>query len=185
MRSLISRRNGLWFFLIVSLAFNAGFGTTFGVRTYRQHCCEGGANQGASIPATHERLNLTAEQEAQMHAAKEKLLQQVGALRQELTAERETLVGLLTFPEPDRATIASQLGKIASLQQQLQQRVVEHLLEEKALLTPEQRGTFDDIIRHRVCPWGGRGPESMPGGCELRGGPGLVGSSDCAGKNGR
>ena len=68
--------------------------------------------------------------------------------------------------DSDRDAIAAQLDKITAVQRQIQERVVTHLLEEKTLLTPDQQTKFNEIIRRRVCPLGGLGPESMPGACE-------------------
>jgi|GEM_PF-795217 len=177
MRRLASCSNGLLLLLIVSLAFNAGFGTTFGVRTYREHCRCLGHGQGVCVQNLHEKLNLTPEQEAQMNAAREKLFEQVDELWRELTAEREALAEFLATAEPDRASISTRLDKITSLQQRLQWCAVNHLLEKKNLLTPEQRVTFNETIRSRVCPRGGHGPEGIPGGCRINGRPGWVSGS--------
>ncbi|MFQ5805435.1 MAG: Spy/CpxP family protein refolding chaperone [Phycisphaerae bacterium] len=157
MRSLVSPRNGFWLLLIISLAFNAGFGTTFGVRTYRHYCRGGGHGGGTSLGSLHEKLNLTPEQEARMNAAREELLQEVDELRRELSVETEALAELVTAPEPDRAAIAAQLGNVASLREQIQQRVVEHFLELKRLLGPDQREGFDEIIRRHIFRHGGHG----------------------------
>lgn len=165
MRWLLSRQNWLRSVLIVSLAFNAGFGTTFGVRSYRHHCRDSRHGEDASLAGFHDELNLTPEQEGPMRAAKEKLFEQLDQLAQAIRAERETLGQLLTAPETDKAAIGSQLDKMASLQRQVQQRVVDHLLEENELLLPAQQEVFNEIIRRRVCPCGGHRPESVPGNC--------------------
>ena len=182
--ALLSRTHGFWLLLIISLAFNAGFGATFGVRTYRQCCGDGGQDPTPALLTLRERLNLTVEQETQMQAAKDKLLLQVEEVRRELTTERETLAELLAAADPDRAAIVLQLNRIAGFQQELQQQVVEHLLEEKELLGPDQREAFNEIIRRRVCPYGGRGPESVPGGCEFRGGAVHTAERGCGGRGG-
>jgi len=163
MRWLSSRQNWLWSVLIVSLAFNAGFGTTFGVRSYRHHCRDSPHGEDASLASFHDELNLTPEQEGPMRAAKEKLFKQIDELDRAMTAERETLGRLLTASVTDEAAIASQLDKIASLQRQVQQRVVDHLLQEKEMLAPGQHKAFNEIIRRRVCPCGEHGPESVSG----------------------
>jgi Spy/CpxP family protein refolding chaperone len=172
MRWLVSRRNLLWSFLIISLAFNAGFGTTFGVRSYRHPGRGGGPGPGAPCQGFRDRLNLTAEQEARMNAARERLFLQVAEVRRRLAAERETLGSLLAASEPDRNAIGLQLDRITELQRQLQQHVIDHVFEEKEVLSPEQREAYNEVIRQRVCPWGGRGPEGLPGGCEISPGHG-------------
>lgn len=157
MRPLISPRNGLWLLVIVSLAFNVGFGTTFGVRTYRHYCRGGGDGNGKARRSLRETLNLSPEQTAQMDAARKKLLVQVDELRQQLSVEREALAELVTAGEPDLAAMATQLDSVASLRREIQQRVLEHLLEMKKLLRPEQREAFDEVIRRHIFPRNGHG----------------------------
>jgi len=163
MQWLSSRKPWLWSVLVVSLAFNAGFGITFGVRSYQHHCRGPRHGQDASLASLHDALNLTPEQEGPMRRAKEKLFEQLDQIERAMTAERETLGRLLTATEPDKDAIGSQLDKIASLQRQVQQRVVDHLLEEKELLAPGQLKAFNEIIRCRVCPCGGHGFENTAG----------------------
>ncbi len=161
MRWLFPRRNGLWVLVIVSLAFNAGFGTTFGVRTYQHYSPDSKHGDGTSLRSLHQRLNLTPEQEAQMEAGRETLFGQVEELRGELSIQTDALADLVTAPEPDRKAIAPQLDKVASLRQEIQQRVVEHFLEVKTLLRPGQREAFDEIIRRHIFRYNGRGHGRM------------------------
>jgi len=184
MRWLVSRRNLFWSFLIISLAFNAGFGATFGMRSYRHHARAAGRGPGAPCQGFRDRLNLTAEQEARMNAAREELFRQVAEIRQRLTAERETLADLLAATAPDRNTIDLHLDRITQLQRQLQQHVIDHVFEEKEVLSREQRETFNEVIHQRVCPCGGRGPESLPGDCEISG-RGRRCDQECGGDQGR
>lgn len=170
MRRFTTQGNWVWWVLVISLAFNAGFGTTFGVRTYRHYCGGNCPREGVSLRSLHETLNLTPDQAVLMSSAKEKLMRQADEVRQELMAERTKLVTLLATPQPDRKAITLQLDKIALLQQQAQRNVVDHLLEEKEVLEPEQQATFNEIIRCRICPCGGHGPETSLGGCGVRSG---------------
>lgn len=150
MRPIASRRNGFWLVLIVSLAFNAGFGTTFGVRTYRHYSGHGENRGRGSMQRLREKLNLTPEQQARMDAAIDGLLRQTDELRRELDTETEALAGLVTAPVTDRAAIAQQLDSVASLRQRIKRGVVEHFLELKELLRPDQREVFDEVIRRHI-----------------------------------
>ena len=163
MRPLVSPRNGLWLLVLVSLAFNVGFGTTFGVRTYRHYCRAGGDGNGNARRSLQEALNLSPEQTAQMDDARAKLLLQVDELRQQLSVEREALAELVTAGEPDSAAMATQLDSVASLRREIQRRVLEHLLEMKKLLRPEQREAFDEVIRRHIFPRNGHGHASTSG----------------------
>lgn len=163
MRPIASRRNGFWLVLIVSLAFNAGFGTTFGVRAFRHHSGHGGNGGRSSMQRLREKLNLTPEQEARMDAAKDVLLQQIDELRRELDAETEALAELVTTSVTDRAAIAQQLDSVASLRQQIQRGVVEHFLELKEFLRPDQREVFDEVIRRHIFSHPGHGHRGLGG----------------------
>ena len=174
MRSIMTGRNGLWALVIASLAFNLGFGTTFGVRTYR-HACTGKTGECKVGQALLASLNLTPEQQEQFAVARQRLLEQVQELRRQLTPEHEKLVDLLAAPAPDHAAIASQLDAIANLQRRIQQQVAEHLLEERSLLSPEQETNFNQFIRTSLCPLGFNAAQGLSGcrepGCGSGHGP--------------
>jgi Spy/CpxP family protein refolding chaperone len=168
MRSLWTGHNWLWTLLFASIAFNLGFGATFGVRTYRHYCCPGGAACAVRQDVMAQ-LDLSPEQRQSMTAAQDRMLERVEDLRQQLVAERENLADLVTAPTADHGAVAAQLDRIAAIQRQIQECVVAHLLGMKTSLTPDQQAKFNEVIRCHVCPLGGRGPESVPGACERRG----------------
>lgn len=87
----------------------------------------------------------------------------VSAVQSLLFRARQSLWRLLTASETDMAAVSTRLDKIASLQRQVQQCVVDHLLEEKEILGPEQQQAFNEIIRRRVCACGTHGPEPLSG----------------------
>jgi Spy/CpxP family protein refolding chaperone len=166
MRSLFWRGNLLWLLLVVSLAFNVGFGTTFGVRTYQRGCVGMPLGDAGCLQGLDDKLNLTAEQRAHLTASRAALLERVAQTRHELVAERDVLAGLLAQPVPDRERIDTQLDRIAALQRLAQECVIEHLLAEKDLLLPEQRRLFDEFVLRCVCPPGRCCPGSTEGSCE-------------------
>ncbi|MBN2448642.1 MAG: periplasmic heavy metal sensor [Phycisphaerae bacterium] len=169
MRAMIAQGGIVWILLAASLAFNIGFGAMFGVRAYERQC------QVADEPnppcVLVEQLGLSQEQADLMRGAQTELLQKVNELGEQVATEHDRLVGLLLADEPDRQAIDAQLDTIATLQRGIQACVVEHLIEGRGLLEPEQRGGFDRIIRVYVCPRGGQGCGQMPGGCQPSCGP--------------
>jgi hypothetical protein len=164
MRRVLAHSSAVWLLLVASLAFNVGFGAMFGVRTYEQRRCRI-ADPGDLTCCLTDTLGLTAAQAEQMRAGQEKLVQEINASEQVLTAVREALAELLAAPQPDRTAIAAQLDQIAAQQRHIQGLVIEHLLTAKESLTDAQRDTFDRVIRVRVCPRGGPVCGPMPGGC--------------------
>lgn len=135
-------------FLIASLAFNAGMGTTFGVRAYnRHHGGPWGSGHGRGNDAFLEQLNLPPDQLAELQAEGAKLHAQIRELKKSLAQENAVLADLLVAAQPDREAIAAQLDTLAAMQRQKQQHVVEHFLHLSELLKEDQREVFEKAVR--------------------------------------
>ncbi|MBU0638370.1 MAG: Spy/CpxP family protein refolding chaperone [Planctomycetes bacterium] len=178
MRRILAITSGVWLLLIVSLAFNVGFGSTLAVQKVRQMCggkC-GGPGMGPALCQSHlfDSIDLSPEQNQRFTAAQEALMADVAALRNELMFERTKLGELLTADTPDQDAIQAQLDRISALQRHVQERVVTHLLSQRQQLTSEQKAEYDELVRQRICPCGGAGTETP---CESHGG--RRGSGDC------
>ena len=184
-------RKSVWLLLIASLAFNAGVGVTFAVLSYREHA-EPGRDEGDRPgprergPGPHlrglvEQLDLTPDQAEQVQAAEETMLERVHELRRSLRQESEALAELMAAPQPDRQAIAARLGAIASAREQMQGHLVEHYLDVKELLDPDQSELFNETIRRVFSRGGpgrggpGRGGHGGPRGPHSRGGRGKGG----------
>ncbi len=162
MHFFTTRQSLPWWLLIISIAFNLGFSATYGIRTYgpAAGASSGGGRLGGgamSLVYLHENLNLTAEQEAQFEQINEILLLEIGALRQEMRETQMVLSQLLGEIELDQGIITAQLDAINLIQRGGQQLVVDHLLQEKQLLRPDQLDAFNEVIKNRVCPGYGKG----------------------------
>ena len=135
-------------FLISSLAFNAGMGTTFGLRAYNRHY----GGPFGSLPSWRkdaflEQLNLRPDQLAQLQADGDTLHAQMRELQKSLAKQNAVLADLLVSAQPDREAIAMQLDKLAEMQRQKQQHVVEHFLHLSELLGSDQREVFEKTVR--------------------------------------
>ncbi len=161
MRRVFEITSGIWLLIIVSLAFNVGFGSTLAVQKVRQMCAGrcGGTGMGPALCQSHlfDSIDLSPEQKQQFTAAQEALMADMAVLRDELSAERAKLGELLTADTPDRDAIQAQLDRISALQRRVQERVVEHLLSQRKQLSPAQRTQYDELISKRICPCGGSG----------------------------
>ena len=158
-------RKSLSLLLIVSLAFNIGVGVTFGVMAYRNLTTPRKPHRPGDGPGrcdSLEDLKLSPEQEAQMKAAREKMIERVHELRRAVKEEQKVLTDLMTAPEPDGEAIEEQLGRIAAARQQLDRHVVEHFLEVRKLLNPNQQEAFNKTIR-RAFSRGGPGARGLGG----------------------
>jgi Spy/CpxP family protein refolding chaperone len=161
MRLLPNRQTLPWWLLIISIAFNLGFGATYGAKTY----APAGAGPGRAglgggtmaLTRLHENLNLTPQQRVELQRINEALLREINVIRDELGDARIALSQLLGEPELDREAVKVQLDAISATQRNAQRLVVDHLLQEKQVLDAEQLEAFNEVIRTRVCPGYGRG----------------------------
>jgi Spy/CpxP family protein refolding chaperone len=158
MRLLPNRRTLPWWLLAISIAFNLGFGATYGARTYRP--APGGrglGGGGVAMVYAHEGLDLSTDQQAQIETIHEDLLAEIVGLRREIRDARLRLADLLDEREIDPQAVDGQLDAISATQRDAQEIVVNHLIREKQVLRPEQYDAFGKVIRDRVCPGNGMG----------------------------
>jgi hypothetical protein len=99
------------------------------------------------------------------------MMEFVHQIRQDLDGEIDVLTQLMAADEPDREAIAAQVGKIASLREQMDIRVVEHFLIVRPMLDPDQQETLNRMIR-RAFSRGGPGRGGLGGPHGPRKGPG-------------
>ncbi|MGE5300101.1 MAG: Spy/CpxP family protein refolding chaperone, partial [Acidobacteriota bacterium] len=92
-------------------------------------------------------IKLTEEQKTQVEEIRKDFLPRVAGIRQALRQRRLELNDLLFGEPPDMQAIAGKSGDISKLQAQLEREVVDHILQEKELLSPEQKRQFYDVIR--------------------------------------
>ncbi|MHC5006182.1 MAG: Spy/CpxP family protein refolding chaperone [Planctomycetota bacterium] len=162
MRLIPTRRSLPWWLLIISIAFNLGFGATYGAKTYGPGAGppRGGAGLGGgamSMVYLDENLDLSAQQQAQFRSINEALITEIDALREELREARIALAQLLGEARLDPQALTGQLDAISATQREAQELVVDHLLQEKRLLRPDQVEAFNEVIKSRVCPGYGMG----------------------------
>ena len=167
----------LWLVLIASLAFNAGVGSTFGVRAYHRFVeparfgRPGGPPHG---PRLLHALNLTEEQQVFLRNERGKLRERHHEVFQKIQMETDVLGDLLTSSEPDPGAIQSQLQKLAEFRQRLESDLVEHLLEVRRMLQPAQHEAFDEVICHTLHR-GGKRHHGFRGAYGVHGGRGHPG----------
>lgn len=96
-----------------------------------------------------EHLELSTEQRARWQQLEPAFLRELAANWQDIRQHREALVRHIFAAEPDRAAINAEQAAIASLQGAQQQRVIEQLLAERALLDERQRKRLMDLLLSR------------------------------------
>ena len=90
--------------------------------------------------------DLTVEQRRLVQEIRNSFLPKVGKIRESLRNERAELARLLFADPPDRERIHAVTRQILLHQSDLENEVIEHILEEKEMLSPTQRRQFYEII---------------------------------------
>ena len=92
-------------------------------------------------------IKLSEGQKQQVEDIRRDFLPRVAGIRQSLRQRRLEL-GDLLFAEPhDMKAIDDKSRDISRLQAQLESEVIDHIIQEKELLSPEQKRQFFDVIR--------------------------------------
>jgi Spy/CpxP family protein refolding chaperone len=78
----------------------------------------------------------------------------VGKIRENLRRERTELARQLFADPPDRDRIRAVAQQILTHQSELENEVIEHILEERELLSPSQQRKFHEIIMEQFSSGG-------------------------------
>lgn len=106
--------------------------------------------------------DLTAEQKEAVQEIRRTFLPKVGQIRENLRRERAELARLLFADPSDRNRIHAAARQILLHQADLENEVIEHILEERELLTPAQQRKFYEIIMEQFSS-GGLGVHDVRG----------------------
>jgi Spy/CpxP family protein refolding chaperone len=90
--------------------------------------------------------DLREEQRAQVQEIRKVFLPKVEGIRQNLRSKRAQLAELLFEEPPNRSMIHTIAEQIMAQQSELEKEVLEHILEERELLSPAQKRRFYEII---------------------------------------
>lgn len=142
--------------IILSVALNVAFVAVWATRAAPEWFAR--ADEPVWSPL-HRSLRVSTDQWRQVEAR----LLEFQKARQEtcrrICREREEMLGLIVSPNPDREAIRARQEAILAGQRKMQNLLIEHLLDEKKLLSADQRKEFCDAIKRcmrRRCP--GHGP---------------------------
>jgi Spy/CpxP family protein refolding chaperone len=90
--------------------------------------------------------DLSEEQRRQVQEIRRVFLPKVAKIRQDLYLKRAELADLLFAESPDRARIFEVADQVLHHQSELEHEVIDHILEERQILTPAQERRFYAII---------------------------------------
>jgi Spy/CpxP family protein refolding chaperone len=92
-------------------------------------------------------IDLSAEQKRRVEEIRKGFLPKVEHIRQELRGKRLELNDLIFASQPDMKVIDDKTMEIADLQAKLEKEVINHIIQEKEILTFDQQRQFHEIIR--------------------------------------
>lgn len=96
--------------------------------------------------------DLSEVQRNQVQEIRRVFLPKVDKIRQSLYTKRAELADLLFIEPADREKIYAVAEQILHHQSELENEVIEHILEERELLSPSQKRKFYDIIVQQFAP---------------------------------
>jgi len=140
------------FIVVCSLVLNVAFVTmwlTHAVPRFMmsQRMC-GHENMNCRKCPLHEKLGLTDSQWGVLRPRVEAYRQVVDTIRYEISTSREALLAELAKTPTDTAALRACRERIQDWQIKMQEQVVANVLEQKAVLTPEQQRQFIEMVRN-------------------------------------
>jgi len=140
--------------MVLSVALNVAVVGVWAAHAIRGHwitsdqCGRRDGPEGVWCPL-HRRLNVTDEQWRRLEPRMVQFRRDSQALCQEVTRKRGELIDLVASPQGDRQAVAAKQEEILAGQRQVQRLVIEHLLAEKDILSPQQQKELFDLLRRR------------------------------------
>jgi len=150
--------------VILSVAFNLAFIGVWGAHVIREHAHHGTwftdrHSDGIWCPL-HRQLGASDQQWKQIEPKVSEFRKSSQTVCQEVARKRGEMIDLIAASQPDRQAIAAKQEEILAGQRRMQELVIDQLLAEKQVLTPQQQQELFDMLRTRGgCA--GHGPMMM------------------------
>lgn len=144
-------RNILAAVLGTLLVLGVAGGTTYFFLNHVQRQHQALAPGSASVTQWTKGVKLTPEQKKKLEPLEASLKKDLDGLQLQLAKERMSICSIMREETQDTAKIVSYVSKVSALEGQQQRRVIQHLLDIRAILTPEQKDKFFAAIMHDVC----------------------------------
>jgi Spy/CpxP family protein refolding chaperone len=142
------RKNLITLAIIFSVVLNIGFIGTYCLQKTGLHPLKPVHTSHKQF--LYEELNLSPEQLAEFEPARNRFHAYINQQSKKIQAGQIKLMSLLAENSPDRKAIDAKHEEIQTLQRQMQNRVIDHFLEESSIMAPEQRKKFFTLIKGRI-----------------------------------
>lgn len=110
----------------------------------------------------YEELRLSDAQRARMMSSRDRFIARIDQIGDGIIGLHTKLIDAIAADPVDQSAIRAAIDDIRTQQQSMQGTVVEHLLEDKTILSPDQRQQFFAILKQRVRSQGMPGPPWLP-----------------------
>jgi len=125
---------------------------SFGVARWTAVRCQSAASPQLHDPAwLKSRLNLSDGQTQQVAALEKDFQKQLDSFCAAHCAARMALGDELAKPDPDLAKARADVDKMNAVQADSERATLEHILQVRALLDPDQAQRYSALIRDQIC----------------------------------
>jgi Spy/CpxP family protein refolding chaperone len=146
MHRLITNGKGKSLLLIISLAFNLGACLAVAVQASGDRKPGppwGEGRRHRERPSN--KLNLSPEQKEIVSAARDQFFDELHTLKGRMHEESGKLADLLTTAEVDMDAVSDQADRVATVRNEIQWRMIQHLLSVREVLEPGQLESFKEF----------------------------------------
>ena len=137
--------------IVFSVVLNIAFITGYAFRRFRQQ----------PEPA-YDELDLTRQQRVRLEAAQQQLFERIQNIGQSMLELHSQLIDVVAGEDRDSGVLQAKLAEIREGQRTMLQTIVNHLLTEKEILTPQQRARYFASLRDQVRGREHAGPRWFP-----------------------
>lgn len=110
----------------------------------------------------YEEMRLDSDQRPRMISSRDRFIGSIDRVGNRIIDLHVGLIDAIAADPLDRTAIQAKVDEIRMQQQSMQQLVVEHLLEDKGILRPDQRQQFFGTLKQRIRSQGMPGPPWLP-----------------------
>jgi len=110
----------------------------------------------------YEEMRLESDQRTRMMSSRDRFIGSIDRVGNKIIDLHVGLIDAIAADPLDRMAVQARVDEIRMQQQSMQQLVVEHLLEDKSILRPDQRQQFFGTLKQRIRSQGMPGPPWLP-----------------------
>jgi len=137
--------------LALSLGLNAAFLTAWLVLSAPAWFASEGSDGAEIRPDIYRELGVSGEQWRQLEPLLENFRKEVEQHRAKMNRLRAEMMDIVAASEVDMEALDNKQKEITAAQHEMKKMVINHLLEEKKILTPTQRTKYFKLIKDRCC----------------------------------